>query len=630
VMNKNMWGYMGKLLRVDLTNGTHCDERLEPELAEQYLGGTGLGVEYLYREVPPGVEWDDPRNLIIMASGPVGGTPLAGSGTFSLVTKGPMTNLGVATQANGFWGAYIKSAGYDAVIIQGQSPHWVYLDIADGKVELRDASLLLGKDTWDTEDAVREDLGADKQVSVFGIGPAGENKVRFAAVAGDKGHVCSKGGCGCVMGSKRLKAVAVTRGKQSIPVFNRELFREKAKALLEDAKAAKGGQMYKWGTGMFFSVLAQAGALPVRNYTTNVFPEHEQMNGQYIRTHFEHHNKPCWACGMVHTKYTKVTEGPYTGYEGEEPEYEGMAGWGPQIGNKDPGAYVKLSNVTDRLGLDVNETTWVVGWVMECYEKGLLTINDLDGLDMRWGNVEATQILLEKISKREGVGDFLAEGVKRASEKLGGEAPNLGVYVLKGSTPRGHDHRGMWQELLDTCVSSTGTLQSGGARQTSPAYFGQPPVTNDFSPWEVAGVNAMLEGWLTFVDSMGICRFITTDPQLTIDCVNAITGRDLKLADALTIGRRIVNQLRVFNFRHGLDPALEAPSPRYGSTPIDGPAQGKTIGQYFGWMKSFYYTLMGWDAISGQPLPHTLKSLGLEKLIPDLEPSTIASELTPR
>ncbi len=179
-MDGNLWGYMGRILRVDLSSGTALDEPLSPEAAEKYLGGTGLGVEYLYREVPPGVEWDDPENRIIMASGPMGGTPVAGTGTFSLVTKGPMTNLGVSTQANGSWAAFIKFAGYDAVIIQGQSPRWVYLHIADGKTELRDATSLLGKDTWEMEDAVRRDLGSRGRLSVFGIGPAGEHRVRFA------------------------------------------------------------------------------------------------------------------------------------------------------------------------------------------------------------------------------------------------------------------------------------------------------------------------------------------------------------------------------------------------------------------------------------------------------------------
>jgi len=617
-MDTRLLGYMGKILRVDLTTGRVWDEPLLPETAEASLGGTGLGVDYLYREVPPGVAWNDPANRIIMASGPLGGTPVAGSGTFSLVTKGPMTNLGVSTQANGFWAAYIKQAGYDAVILQGQSPRWVYLHIADGKAELRDATALRGKDTWEMEAAIRQDLGTTKRLSVFGIGPAGEHQVRFAVVAGDQGHICSKNGCGAVMGAKRLKAVAVTRGQQAAPIYDKARLREAAKALLQDAKTAKGGQLYKWGTGGAFSIHALAGSLPVRNYTTNVFPEHEKMNAEYIRTHFEHRDKPCWACGLVHTKFMKVTEGPYAGHEGEEPEYECMAAWGPVIGNTDPGAMVMIADVTDRLGLDVNEAGWVIGWVMECYAKGLLTRNDLDGLDLHWGNVEAAKALLEKISRREGVGNLLAEGVKRASEQVGGEAAKLGVYVLKGATPRGHDHRAVWPEMLDTCVSATGTIQSG-ARLTSPTYFGQPPISNPFSPWEVAGANAKLEGWFVFLDSLPICRFISINPHLTMECVNAITGRGLTLSDALTIGRRIVNQLRVFDFRHGLDSSLEAPSPRYGSAPSDGPAQGKSIEPYFQWMKGFYFELMGWDPASGKPLPHTLKSLGLEKLIPDLE-----------
>jgi aldehyde:ferredoxin oxidoreductase len=617
-MSPRLWGYMGKLLRVDLTTGTLQDEPLAPALVENYLGGTGFGADYLYREVPPGVAWDDPENRLILASGPMGGTTVSGSGTFSLVTKGPMTNLAVSTQANGFWAAFLKFAGYDAVIVQGESPRWVYLHIGDGQAELRDAASILGKDTWEMEEAIRQELGATDRLSVFGIGPAGENRVRFAIIAGDQGHTCSKGGCGAVMGVKRLKAVAISRGRQAVPVYDKTRLREKGKALLEDAKSSKGGQMFKWGTGGAFSGHALAGSLPIRNYTTNVFPEHERMNAEYIRTHFAHRNKACWACGMVHTKFMKVTEGPYTGYEGEEPEYESMAAWGPATGNTDPGAMVLLANVTDRLGLDVNEATWVVGWAMECYEKGLLARSDLDGLDLRWGNVEAARALLEKISRRDGIGDLLAEGVKRASERIGGEAAKLGVYVLKGATPRGHDHRAIWTELLDTCVSATGTIQAG-SRMIAAHHFGLPPLTNPFSPWEVAAMNAKLEGWMVFLDSLPICRFITINPHLTLDCVNAITGRSLTLGDALTIGRRSINQLRVFNFRHGLDPALEAPSLRYGSTPRDGPAQGKAIQAHFAWMKRFYFELMGWDPATGRPLPRTLHSLGLEKLIPDLE-----------
>jgi aldehyde:ferredoxin oxidoreductase len=616
-MESKLCGYMGKVLRVDLTEGSIQEETLESNVVDRYLGGTGFGVDCLYREVSPGVEWSDPGNRIIMASGPMAGTAVSGSGTFSLVTKGPMTNLAVSTQANGFWGAFLKFAGYDALIIQGQSPQWVYLHIGDGEARLRDARPLLGKDTWEMEDAIRQDLGTTKRLSVFGIGPAGENKVRFAIVAGDKGHVCSKNGCGCVMGSKRLKAVAISRGSQTVPIHDKDLLREKANVLLEKAKTHKGGQLYKWGTGGAYSTHALAGSLPVRNYTTSLFPEHEKMNAEYLRGHFEHRNKPCWACGVVHTKFMKVTEGPYMGYEGEEPEYEGMAAWGPMIGNTDPGAVVMLSNLTDKLGLDVNEASWVIAWVMECFEKELLSRKDLDGLDMRWGDVEATKTLLEKISRREGIGNLLAEGVKRASEEIGGEAQKMGVYVLKGTTPRSHDHRAIWSELLETCVSATSTIQPG-ARMTPPGYFGLPPTTNPFSPWEVAALNAKMDGWLVFLDCLPVCRFITIDPVLTLDCLNAITGREYTTSDAMTLGRRIINQLRLFNFRHGLDPRLEVPSPRYGSVPTDGPAQGKSIEPHFQWMKSFYFELMGWDPATGKPLPSTLRSLGLDELVNDL------------
>ncbi len=617
-MRDGLYGYMGKVLRVDLTGGTVHAESLEQEPIDQYLGGTGFGAEYLYREVPPGVAWDDPENRIIMASGPVGGTQLSGAGAFALVTKGPMTNLAITSQAIGFWGAFLKFCGYDAVIIQGRSPGWVYLHIDDDTVALRDASAILGTDTWEMEEAIRRELGETRQMSVFGIGPAGEAKVRYAVVAGDRGHVCSKNGCGAVMGAKRLKAVAVLRGKRAVPVYDKALLSEKAGALVEHAKVYRPN-LYKWGTGGGFSGHYKAGSLPVRNFTTNIYPEHEGMNGPYFRTHFVHKNKPCWGCKILHTKYIKVTEGPYAGQEGEEPEYEQMAAWGPVIGNTEPGAVVMLADLTDRLGMDANESGWVVAWVMECFEKGILTKSDLDGLDMGWGNVEAVRELLRKISRREGIGDLLAEGVMRASHQVGGEAPNLGVYVLKGSTPRGHDHRARWSEFLETCVSATGSTQSLAPVCSADEFFGLPPFPNIFSPWEVAASNAKMDGWYTFVDSLVMCRFITMSPPLTMDCLNAVTGRGLTLTDAMTIGRRMINQLRLFNLRHGLDTALEVPSPRYGSTPVDGPAKGISIMTHFAWMKSFYFQVAGWDPATGRPLPHTLKELGLERLLPDLE-----------
>jgi aldehyde:ferredoxin oxidoreductase len=612
-------GYTGTILRVDLSAKKVSSEKWDAKTMADYVGGTGLGAKILYQEVPPGIEWNDPENRLIFASGPLAGTAINGSGTFSVVSKGPMTNMAAATQANGFFGAYLKMAGFDAVVVQGSSPSLAYLYIHDGTAEIRDASVLTGKDTLETENAVLQELGLKRNASVYAIGPAGENLVRFAAIVGDRGHVAAHNGVGAVMGSKKLKVIVAKRGDFKAGIHDRDKLTELTPKLFEEAKKILGGALYKWGTGGILSAGAQAGWLPVRNYTTNIFPEHEKINGQYLRANFEMKPDPCYACQIRHVHQVRVTEGPYQGFEGEEPEYECLAGMGPQIGVKEAGSIVFLANLVDRLGMDVNESGWVIGWVMECLEKGVLQKSEVDGLEMTWGNVEEVKGLLQKIARREGFGNILAEGVKRASEKVGKNSSALAVYTLKGASPRGHDHRGMgrWGEMFDTCLSNTGTIEATfGAGY--PPQLGIPPIANPFSPEEVSTVNARINGWRQFEDCLGTCRFCTPDALLTVESVNAVTGWDLTVADAMTIGRRIVNQLRVFNLRHGLKTELEAPSLRYGSTPVDGPCQGKSIQPHWAGMVQNYYRLMGWDENTGKPLPETLRSFGLEDLIKDI------------
>jgi aldehyde:ferredoxin oxidoreductase len=611
---KQPGGYMGKFLRVDLTQMWVNVETLKGEVIEKYVGGTGVAAKYLYEEVPPGVKWNDPGNRLIFFSGPLGATRISGSGTFSVLTRGPMTNLAGSSQANGLFGAYLKLAGFDGFVVQGAAPDLVYLFIHDGKAEIRDARHLRGKGTFETEEILLKELGLGRRGSVQCIGPAGEKQVRFAMISGDGGHVVAHNGMGAVMGSKRLKAVVVARGKAEIPVEDKAAVERLTRELHEDAKTKGSKRIYEFGTGGGFSAAALGGWLPVKNYTTNLFPEHEKFDGQYLRSHFQMKHNPCWACQLRHCKICTVTEGPYTGLVGEEPEYEGLATFGPVIGNTDPGAAVMLNQFNDQMGMDLNEAGWTIGWVMECYEKGVLTKKDLDGLDMTWGNVEAVKEILRRIAHRQGIGDLLAEGVKRASEKIGGEAANWAIYTLKGAAPRSHDHRSRWCEMLDTATSNTGTIEAtrGGV---FPERLGYPPVFDKFSPWEVAIINAKENGWLQFVDCLGICAFCCPNRQLTVQCTNAVTGWDLDLKQAATIGQRIVNLLRVFNFRHGLKAELERPSIRYGSTPVDGPVKGRGIGPYFEFMARSYYEAMGWDAETGRPHPQTLKALGLEELI---------------
>lgn len=610
-------GYLGRMLRVELSRGEISTEELNQSFIEKWVGGAGFGARYLYEEVPPGVQWSDPENRLIWTSGPLAGSGVYGAGTFNVAGKGPMTNLAGCSQAMGFFGAYLKFSGFDGIILQGKAPDLVYLWIKDGKAEIRDARHLAGKDVWETEDVIRKELGVkEKEVSVFGIGPAGENRVLYAAVVGDRGHLAAHNGFGAVMGSKNLKAVVAYRGKRNFEVKDPERLKEKNEALFEFAKGF--GPFYQWGTGGGFSALYGIGCLPVKNYTTDIYPEHERMNGQYMRTHFEIRSKPCYMCRIAHVKEVTVTEGPYKGFVGEEPEFELLAAWGPQIGNTDLGAVAMLSNEVDRLGMDCNEASWTIGWVMECYEKGVLSKKDLDGLEMNWGNVEAVRTMLNKISRREGIGDLLAQGVMRVSQKIGGDAVDWAIYTLKGCTPRSHDHRGgRWAELFDTCMTNTSTLESTWAGVHT-QMVDLPVVTDPFSHEEMSTINAKFNGIRMLDDCLGTCRIASPHPKLQLDCLNAVTGWSLTLEDAFTIGRRVINQLRVFNFLHGMRKDDERPSNRYGSIPVDGPAKGKNIMEKWNWMAENYYTLMGWDLKTGEPLPETLNKLSLEELIKDL------------
>lgn len=615
-MTQSLLGACGKVLRVDLDESKVTEEPVDEPTIRKYVGGTGLGVKYLFDEVDPKSDWSDPSNLLFIGSGPLGGTQVPGSGTISIVTKGAMTNGAAATQANGFFGTYLKFSGFDAIIVKGAASEWQYLHIHDGKAELKDASHLKGKNTWETEEAIKGELGKkERDMSVFGIGPAGENLVKFAAIVGDKGHVAAHNGVGAVMGSKKLKAVAVERGKEKIAVHDEETLKKVNEQLIDSAKEFLGGLLYNWGTSRLVGVAASSGLLPVKNYTTNLFPEFKEFDGEILREKYEVKRHPCYACPSKHVELMTVTEGPYKGYSGEEPEYEQWAAWGPQIGVTDPGAAFMLSNEVDRLGMDANEGGWLIGWVMECYEKGLLTKDQLDGLEMTWGNAEATRELLYNIANRKGYGEVLAEGVKLAAEKLGGEAMDIAIFTGRNNTPRGHDHRSKWVEMLDTAVSNTGSMEAQPLVK-NPAIWGMPQPFDAFSPEQVSQTAAMEKPSLPFSDSLVTCYLITlNDVELLVQAVNAATGWDMTIDEAKKVGSRAVNIMRIFNIKAGHSPDEEKPSKRYGSTPVDGPNEGKAIMPHWEEMVDNYYKTMGWDRKTGLPLPETLRDLGLEGLI---------------
>ena len=496
-------------------------------------------------------------------------------------------------------------------MIAGSADRWTYLYIHDSVVEIRDASKFTGMDTWETEEGIKAELGGrPKDYSVFSIGPAGEALVTFACLVGDRGHVAAHNGIGAVLGAKRIKAIVAERGNGPIPVEDQKGLAELNRKMLARTRI-ETRPIYEHGTSFLLGAYAPIGVLPIKNLTTNLFDDYERLTGEYYRSRFELRPTPCWKCPLKHCHSVTVTEGPYKGYTGDEPEYELFAGWGPLIGQTDPGAVVMLSDTVDRLGLDSNEASWLIAMVMECYERGILTKSDTDGIEMKWGSVEGTKAMLFKIAARDGIGDTLANGVMRAAREIGGDALGTAVYIGKGHAPRNHDHRARWLEMVDIATSDCGTIA-----------VGPQPVSDHYSPDAI--VETLTKRRIrSFVDSLVICAF----PSMTmtndkIDCLtqmlSVVMGSDYSEQDALKTALRIDNLLRVFNIRHGVGPDREIPSPRYSSTPVDGPAKGKDVKPHWEPMMSAFYRSMGWDRNSGKPLTSTLESLGLGYLARDI------------
>jgi len=617
-------GFAGQILRVDLSKRKCWGEPWgSPAEMRDQLGGIGLGSRILYKETRKGkgnVSWDHPDNRLILATGPLAGLPVWGTGGLTVVTIGAGTNGPTSTQANGFFGTNLKYCGYDAIVIQGQAKDWVYLYIDDDRVELRDAKPYVGKDTWDTQDALSADLGMrGHQLSVYSIGPAGETLARFAAIQGDYGHVASKNGVGAVMGKKKLKCVAIVKGTKALMVNDPRGVVQAADEIAHDIRTDPSARsLYEYGTLPGVVNLSKLGALPIKNYTTNV-PEGDitKWEAPKLREGFDHRGHQCNACGMHHCHMSVIRQGPHKGKIVDEPEYEGWSGAGWTIGvNADIDGVAWLNTQLDRACLDVNEFGWVCGWVMEGLEKGWLTKQQV-GFDLKWGDIQGANRLIQMISKREGFGDLLAEGVKRAAEKLGGAARDAAVYTGKGAAPRGHDHRARWEEMLDTTTSSTATMETGNpVHQTE---IGLPARINPFDGVEVAKLVAGCRGRRNFEDSLGICIF-TTRTRLENVCraLSAATGWRFTVEEAMKMGRRTAAINRAVALRCGLTPDLEKPSVRYGSTPHDGPAKGQAVGAQWDKMVQTWYDEVGYDRKTGKPLPKTLKALGLDALSKEL------------
>lgn len=602
--------YDGRMLRVDLTSGTLSKENLGERDVRLLIGGSGFGARILCDEIKGQISALEPANKLVFAVGPLTGTGTPGSGTYSVTTKGPLTNLAVSAHANGSFGAGLKFCGLDGIVLEGASPKWVYLRIDGNSISLVDASHLLGRNTWETEDIIRAELG-DPGAKVACIGPAGENMVWFAAVVSGKQHVASTGGVGAVMGSKKLKAIAVTGGSRPF-VHDNAALKEVIQTWAGKAKVSGAGHD-AYGTLGAFSPMHGMGGLPVKNLTTSSFPEHARFGGNVIRADFPHKRTPCPGCPLRHCQMLEVVSGPYKGLEADEPEYEAMAAWSSNVGITDPGTAIMLSHVSDTLGIDIKEATWTISLIMECMERGLIGPADIDGVDLRWGNDKALLVMLNKIATREGIGNVLAQGVMRTAQHLGGEAPNFAVYTKHGIAPHVHDPRSMWSMLFGQAISDIGTYQGGGLELRSDPNLGYLAPIPNFSVERVPKVTIDTANTSMFWDTLLSCRFVSrVEPDNMAGALRAVTGWDFTVGDGVAVGERAINLFRLFNIGQGHTPSGDSVSPRLGEIAADGPlSSGLAMADHIGKMVEDYYEMRGWDKATGIPLPGTLRRLGL-------------------
>ena len=616
-MNKmsNLGGYMGKILRVNLSVGRLWDEELDEATLKQYIGGIGLGVKIVYDEVPPGVEWDSPENRLVVTTGPLVGTLIPGSGTYTVVTKAPLVNGMACAQSNGLFAARMKFAGYDAVVVQGIAPKLSYLYLHDGVAELRDASKLAGLDTFETEDVLKAETG-EKQTSVACIGPAGENKVRYAAVCSDKGHIAACGGVGAVMGVKGLKAIVV-HGKARPPISDEDEYKKQVKAwkdcTMQYPLTKRVAVMGTYGTGGHGTI---PGIMPTKNWTESTFPPADLYSVNIQRPLYNAKPRPCWACPVAHCQELTIPDGKFAGTY-EEPEGEAVAAWSSLTGIGDPPATIYLCQVCDRLGVDAKEAGFAVSLIQECYTKGLLTKEQTDGLEMNWGNVDAVDTLLHKIAKREGwLGNALAEGTMRAAHAIGGDAPKFAIHFAKGNAPHVHETRNMAYHLFSQIVSDMASHVGLGLPFDPDMGYDRPIAP--FDPDVLAKYIADTAPKRQFEECLGVCDFVAgATLDIMAATVSAVTGFSVTRSDCLEVGERIVSLQRAFNLRHGKTPADDAISPRM----QEGPKEGDpwvSIAPYIEQMKKDYYKNMGWDETTSKPLPDTLKRLEMERVVQDL------------
>lgn len=621
-----------RLLHVDLANSRVETEQISAEDAHEFIGSRGLNARLLWQKTRAGVDPLGPDNPLIFGTGVLTGTNVASSGRTTVTCKGPATGRYLKTNGGGHWGNELRLAGWDYVVLSGRSAAPVYLWIDDGRIEIRSANQFWGRSIRDTTYGIRSELG-DDDVQLASIGPAGENQVMFADVNLSVHHACGRGGAGAVMGSKNLKAIAV-RGSGSISVARPQELYEFAKAVNRDLQEDSS----TLGRGTFGTCGGVVGAsetdtLPSYNFRQGHIEGAEKISGQYlVEAGYLTGRVACHACPTACHRFVTDRGGPYGAVQGAGPEYETMAALGANCGVTDVQAVMMANQLCNDLGLDTISTGNTIAWAMESFENGLISKSDADGLDLSWGNGDAVVKLIPKIARREGIGNLLAQGVKRASAEVGGESWRWAIHSrgleqsmvdTRGSkayalafavNPRGPDH------LFTEALAEYG--ETAEARRLIEEITGSARYADPLLTEKRADIIRWHEDCYAVTDSLGICTFATTaaygvTPAKMARLFTLATGIEMSEEEIMRAGRRILTLEHLFNVREGATRAeavlpwrLMNETPR---NPLYGEWQNTK--EELDSMLDEYYALHGWDRETGRPGDEVLNMLGLHTIV---------------
>jgi aldehyde:ferredoxin oxidoreductase len=619
-------GYTGKLLRVNLTSGKIKEEPMKEEWAEKYLGGAGIASRILYDELKPGIDPLSPKNKTLIMTGPVNGTIIPTASRVGAYCKSPLTGSFFHGTAGGHIGAELKYAGWDGIIIEGRASVPVYLWIDDDLVEIREASHLWGMNSYEVQEKLKEELGLD-EVHVASIGPAGELLNRFACITFGV-RVTGRGGTGAVWGSKKLKAVAV-RGTGSVDVPDITKFKHFADELLKVFRnhPATSKILPTYGTPVLVNANNALGIFGSYNWQEELFEKAEGLSGETMRETIVAKDKACFACPVRSSKLCVIKSERDGNYVVEGPEYENIYSLGSCCGIDSIKTVAIAERICDNYGMDAIETGVAIAFSMECFEKGILTLEDTEGMELRFGDEEAMLTMLHKIGKREGLGDLLAEGVKRVSEKLGHGSEDFAMHT-KGMTFAGHSARGMPGFGLGYATGPRG----GSHHDGRPTGERTGLVLRETFEGK-AEYTARINHFSIYTDSMIVCHLAESIwgpldiSEWCVKSLNVATGMQSSLEDAKKTAERIWNMMRAFMVREGFRRKDDKLPKRFMEEPIPkGPSKGMVFSrENLDKLLDEYYGFRGWDLKTGIPTPERLTSLDLEDVAQDMKPYLAAT-----